>query len=98
MKSLLFLVISRKKRLLNKIQNILSNLEFNTECIDKPDEGREKALSGKYDVLVIDITSKGFDWKGYLREISGPGVFDYVLVIADGKNAKKALKSINIEK
>ena len=97
LKSLRFLVISRKKRLLNKIQNILNNLGFNTECIGKPDEGLKKAMSGNFDVLLIDMTSKGFDWNRYLKKISEAEVSDYVVVIADEKNIKRALKSVNIE-
>ncbi|MFC1489994.1 ATP-binding protein [Candidatus Latescibacterota bacterium] len=90
-----YLIICRKKRLLVKIRKLFENLSARVEYSDDASDGMLKVSSGNYDVIVIDITSKGFDWPDYLKKISAPGFSSYVVFICGDEDVKSVSVSVN---
>jgi len=97
MECLRFLIISNKKRFFNKIKDVLSDMGLYSDVVINLDKGLKKALSGDFDALVVDLTTKveGFDCVDYLKQITQANIIDFVLAVTDEKIKEKAIKSVN---
>ncbi|MFC1650717.1 ATP-binding protein [Candidatus Latescibacterota bacterium] len=93
--NLSYLIISGKKRIQSKIRKLLENLSVRAEYADNTGDGMIKALSGNYDVIVVDTTSKDFDLLNYLKKISEPGVSGYLVIICGEDDVKGVSESVN---
>ena len=72
-------------------------MEFYSDGVANINKGLKKALSGDFDALVFDLTTKvkNSDCVEYLKQIAQANTIDFILAVADEKIKEKAIKSID---
>ena len=94
MYSLRFLIIGRTEKFIDTVRNFLQNLGFTTEQEIDTDRGMEKAMSGDFNILIIDTTRNDFDYGDYLRTIIQSKALDHILAFTDKKDCIKVVESM----
>ncbi len=75
------LVIEDEKKVANFIQQGLHEEDYEVECVYDGEQGLEKALSGEYDGIILDLMLPKRDGISLLREIRARGIHTSVLIL-----------------
>jgi len=75
------LIVEDEKRMLDALAQILRRNHFDVDCADNGEDGLDNALSGVYDVILLDIMLPGIDGIEVLKELRRAEIHTPVIML-----------------
>ncbi len=88
------LVIDDEATVCLSCMRILAADGHQVECLQDPNEGLKAALSGDYDVILLDLVMPELDGLEVLRRIRGAGVLSEVVIITGYSTVQTAVEAM----
>lgn len=89
------LVIEDEVRLAQIVQRVLRAEKFDVEIVERGDDGLEAALTGVYDVLVVDRMLPGLDGLTLVRRLREEGIDTPALMLTALSDLPRRVEGLN---
>ena len=89
------LIIEDEELLANTIKALLEHKGFEVECVYDGNTGKEYALSGIYDLLILDVMMPGMNGYKVAREVRAKRCFTPILMLTAKSELDDRIEGLN---
>ncbi|MCF0136148.1 MAG: response regulator transcription factor [Lachnospiraceae bacterium] len=89
------LIIEDEKLLADSIKTLLERKGFEAECVYDGQTGRDHALLGVYDLLILDVMMPGMDGYQVAREVRAKRCFVPILMLTARSEVEDRIRGLN---